>query len=175
MYNDYDDGDWSAGLRSRETWVRGFFMLLFLFALWLVRILLVVTAVFQFCTQLIRRRPIARLLPFGRSVGLYLRQISDFLTFNTEDRPFPFSPWPDPGETAADFMDDPGPPEDAPFERYDRLSEPQEAEDAHADAENPPESEPDYGETGNDENGEAGDEPPTEEEPGDRQPPRPDA
>ena len=44
MHDDYKDNDWTAGFRSRDTWLRGFFMLLFLFALWLARILLVVTA-----------------------------------------------------------------------------------------------------------------------------------
>lgn len=181
MYNDYDDGDWTAGFRSRETWVRGFFMLLFLFAFWLVRILLTVTAVFQFGAQLIRGRPVARLLPFGRGIGLYLQQISDFLTFNTEERPFPFSPWPDPGETAADFMDDRGPEDDRPFEEYDKLYAPATGEnEPDAETAAKPEPETDYGASNEEEGGEAADDTPDSDTPdsdtqANEPPPRPDA
>jgi hypothetical protein len=35
-----------------------------------------------------------RLRAFGRSLGLYLRQIADFESFATEELPFPFSDWP---------------------------------------------------------------------------------
>jgi hypothetical protein len=38
--------------------------------------------------------PNARLLAFGRSLGLYLGQIADFVSFATEDVPFPFGDWP---------------------------------------------------------------------------------
>jgi hypothetical protein len=35
-----------------------------------------------------------RLRSFGRAVGRYLAQIADFVTFATEEVPFPFSDWP---------------------------------------------------------------------------------
>ncbi|WP_413437701.1 DUF4389 domain-containing protein [Sulfuriferula sp. GW1] len=38
--------------------------------------------------------PIARLVSFGRSLGRYLQQIAYFITFASEDTPFPFSEWP---------------------------------------------------------------------------------
>lgn len=38
--------------------------------------------------------PNARLVSFGRSLGRYLQQIAYFLTFASEDTPFPFSDWP---------------------------------------------------------------------------------
>jgi len=97
MYDDDYDGDWTSGFRSRRIWVRGFFMLVFLFILWLARLLLIVLAVFQFGALLIARRPVGRLLPFGRSLAFYLQEIGLYLTCNSEDKPFPFAPWPEPG------------------------------------------------------------------------------
>ena len=38
-----------------------------------------------------------RMLRLGRNVGAYARQIFDFVTFNNETVPFPFSDWPDEG------------------------------------------------------------------------------
>lgn len=184
MYDEFDERDWTAGFRSRRTWVRGFFMLLFLFALWFARLLLTVIAVFQFGAQLVAQRPVARLLPFGRSLGAWLRQIADFLTYNTEDRPFPFAPWPEPGESEADRLyaeeeeeegEVPYPPLGTPF--------PPEPEAAEEEAEAGPEEEvpAEEGveeETGGPEEAEAeeAEEPEEEEEgPGKGQPPRPDA
>jgi hypothetical protein len=37
-----------------------------------------------------------RLRAFGASLGEYLRQIVRFITYNSEDMPFPFADWPEP-------------------------------------------------------------------------------
>ena len=102
MYDDFDERDWTSGFRSRRTWVRGFFMLVFLAVLWFARLLLIVMAVFQFGAQLIAGRPVSRALPLGRGLARYLQQIAMFLTYNSEDKPFPFAPWPDAGVSEAD-------------------------------------------------------------------------
>jgi len=43
---------------------------------------------------LVSDAPNARLCTFGQGLGRYLRQIADFVTFATEEAPFPFSDWP---------------------------------------------------------------------------------
>ena len=50
--------------------------------------------VIQFVLTLLSDTPNIRLVSFGRSMGSYLRQIVNFLTFATEEMPFPFSEWP---------------------------------------------------------------------------------
>lgn len=75
-------------------WVRGLFMLLMGCAYQLSGTLLFIIAIFQFVTTLLTSTPNARLLSFGRSLGLYIRQIVHFLTFSSEDIPFPFNDWP---------------------------------------------------------------------------------
>lgn len=101
MYDGGNDRDRLARFRSRRTWVRGFFMLLFLFALWFVRLLLTIVAIFQFGAQLIAQHPLHLLFPLGRSMGIHVKQTAMFLTFNTEELPFPFSPWPGAGAPTA--------------------------------------------------------------------------
>jgi hypothetical protein len=93
-------GELLRGFRSRQTWVRGFFMLIFLFALWFMRLLITIVAVFQFGALLIAGHPLEPLMPFGRGLALYVQQMTLFLTFNTEELPFPFSPWPQGTEPA---------------------------------------------------------------------------
>jgi len=179
MYDDFNERDWTAGFRSRRTWIRGFFMLLFLVVLWFARLLLTVVAVFQFGAHLIAQRPVARLLPFGRSLGAWLRQIADFLTYNTEDKPFPFAPWPDPGESDADRLyeedeedeDVTYPPIGTPFPPE---PEPEEEEPEAGPEEEPTAEEAAEEETNGEEEAEAEEEE-EEDRPDKNQPPRPDA
>lgn len=75
---------------KRNIWVRGLFMLLMGLAYQVTGTLLVI----QFVISLLNDAPNARLVSFGRSLGRYLQQIAYFLTFASEDTPFPFSEWP---------------------------------------------------------------------------------
>ena len=86
-------------LTDRDTWIRGFFMLLFsllLFALAHSPIRIVISAIvlFQFGTMLLVGKPNQRLLDFGYSLAIYAFQIITYLTYNTDKKPFPFSDWP---------------------------------------------------------------------------------
>jgi len=83
--------------KKRKIWVRGLFMILMIFAYHLSGTLLFVVATLQFATTLLNKVPNARLLSFGRSLGSYIQQIAYFLTFFSEDVPFPFSDWPSGG------------------------------------------------------------------------------
>jgi hypothetical protein len=55
---------------------------------------LFVVVVLQFTFVLLGSAPNARLLAFGRSLGSYVQQVVNYQTFNTEEKPFPFSDWP---------------------------------------------------------------------------------
>lgn len=78
----------------RNIWMRGLFMLLMGLAFQVCETLLCVVTIIQFVMTLLNDTPNARLVSFGRSMGIYLRQIVDFLVFATEEMPFPFSEWP---------------------------------------------------------------------------------
>jgi hypothetical protein len=79
---------------KRNIWIRGLFMLLMGFAFQVCGTVLCVVTVIQFVLTLLSDAPNIRLVSFGRSMGSYLRQIVNFLTFATEEVPFPFSEWP---------------------------------------------------------------------------------
>ncbi len=81
-------------IMAQSTWLRGFFMLLFAVAYGIAELLLGITAVFQFLYLLVTGKTVERLLIFGENLGRYFYQIIRYLTFNTEERPFPFSDWP---------------------------------------------------------------------------------
>jgi hypothetical protein len=79
---------------KRNIWMRGLFMLLMGLAFHVCGTVLCIVTVIQFVMTLLNDTPNARLVSFGRSMGSYLRQIVGFLTFATEEIPFPFSEWP---------------------------------------------------------------------------------
>jgi len=80
--------------RKRSIWLRGVLMVLMALAFHICATLLALGAVIQFVLVLLSETPNARLIAFCRSLGLYLSQIADFVSFGTEEVPFPFSAWP---------------------------------------------------------------------------------
>ena len=83
-----------ASGNRRNLWMRGVFMLLMGFAFQVCGTVLCVVTFVQFIIVLVSNTPNVQLVSFGRSLGSYLRQIVSFLTFATEEIPFPFSDWP---------------------------------------------------------------------------------
>ena len=79
---------------ARQTWLRGLFMLLFAVISRVAELVLLTVAVLQFLWSLATGQSNARLRAFGESLSRYLYQVFRFLTFDTEDKPFPFSDWP---------------------------------------------------------------------------------
>jgi hypothetical protein len=80
--------------KENNIWLRGVFMILFGILYSLAGTVLLVVAVLQFIFVLTGSAPNTRLLSFGHSLGSYVQQIVSFQTFNTEEKPFPFSDWP---------------------------------------------------------------------------------
>ncbi|WP_052452015.1 DUF4389 domain-containing protein [Noviherbaspirillum autotrophicum] len=79
---------------ERSLLVRALFMVLMAFAYQLSGTVLFCVAIIQLVLALVNGAPNARLQSFGRSLGLYMRQLVNFLTFVSEDVPFPFNEWP---------------------------------------------------------------------------------
>lgn len=86
--------DTQTNTGPRSLWMRALFMLLMMLAYQVSVTLLFILAVIQFLIVVLNDAPNARLMDFGRSIGTYLKQVVQFLTFATEEAPFPFSDWP---------------------------------------------------------------------------------
>jgi hypothetical protein len=82
-------------LKSRSTWLRLFFMIVVSVFYAVARIVTTVVVIVQFCHVLLTGEANAPLRDFGRSLATYTYQIVAYLTFNSEQRPFPFDlEWP---------------------------------------------------------------------------------
>lgn len=88
------DHELKENLKQRKTWLRGLYMLLFAIFYSVAEIVILVVVVFQFLLALFTARTNARLVLFGKSLSTYVYQVMLYLTFNSEDKPFPFGEWP---------------------------------------------------------------------------------
>lgn len=85
-------------------WKRGLLMLLMGLAFHIASTLLCLLAVVQLVLVLLKLGANRQLQALARSLGLYLRQIAEFVGFAVEEIPFPFADWPSgAAPEAADF------------------------------------------------------------------------
>lgn len=84
-------------LTNRATWRRALYILMFAVILGLTRLVLGGVVVLQFIIVLFTGQPNERLLNFGQSLSTYVYLILLFVTFNSDERPYPFAPWPQGG------------------------------------------------------------------------------
>lgn len=83
-------------LKSRSTWMRFVFMCLSALLLWIAGVVGIFVVVVGFLWVLFTGDVNRQLQTVGNSLATYVQQIVRYLTFNTDDRPFPLGgDWPD--------------------------------------------------------------------------------
>jgi hypothetical protein len=82
---------------TRDVWMRGSFMLLFMIGFWVGQSLLNLLAFVQFLWLLFAHVPNQLLIRFGSSLSTWLSEVGRFLSCASEEKPFPWRPWPDQG------------------------------------------------------------------------------
>lgn len=97
---------WSDRLLSADHWLRFAFMVLFVLILIVVSYLVIVLIALQFFWVLITTEGNDKLKAFGSSTSSYIHQALRFLTYNSNDKPFPFADWPEPEHADVDKEED---------------------------------------------------------------------
>ena len=88
--------DTAAAAKPRNLGIRALLMLLMMAAFQLAAWVLVCVALLQLVLSVATDSGNDRLRGLGGALGRYLGQIANFVSFGTEDLPFPFSDWPSP-------------------------------------------------------------------------------
>jgi hypothetical protein len=81
----------------RDRWLRGLFMFLFLIFFGVAETLLGLLAVLQFLWLVVTGAPNHMLRRFGASLALWMADAARFQACETEEKPFPWKPWPHSG------------------------------------------------------------------------------
>ncbi|HTQ98476.1 MAG TPA: DUF4389 domain-containing protein [Candidatus Acidoferrum sp.] len=83
-----------ANMLSTTFWVRVLFMAIFALVLWALWLAVIVICIVQTLIVLITGEINAELKKLGSVAAAYLGQVVGFMVFATEEKPFPFSPFP---------------------------------------------------------------------------------
>jgi len=95
------DEQLKTNLLSSKTWIRLVYMAFFAVCLQVAAFIMWVLVVLQFLFALITGADNTNLRKFGSSLSTFIFSALKFLTFNSEDKPFPFADWPKPEEAEA--------------------------------------------------------------------------
>ena len=82
-------------IKAKSIWLRLFFMLVIALLYSVSRLVVGAVVMLQFFFVLFTGKTNNQLLSFGQALSTYTYQVISYLTFNTEERPFPFdTEWP---------------------------------------------------------------------------------
>ena len=81
-------------LLNPATWLRLVYMVFYFVVFNVVEILIAAVVLFQVIMTLFTGSRNQRAMDFGAQLGMYAYQILRYLTYNTDEAPFPFSEWP---------------------------------------------------------------------------------
>ena len=82
-------------IKETSIWLRLVLVIIFLFVFTFTDIILWLIAGVQFLFTIFTKKPNENLLGLSVKIRKYLSQIIDFVTYSSDLKPFPFSPFPD--------------------------------------------------------------------------------
>lgn len=81
-------------LKNQTSWKRVIFVALFWVIFYFAQMVVAVVAIAQCVFVLLSSNPNQQLLTFGDSLAKYIHEILRYVTFNTDQQPFPFADFP---------------------------------------------------------------------------------
>jgi hypothetical protein len=84
----------NMSLTNVDTWIRLAYMVLFAVLVMAARLVVSIVVVVQFALVLVFGKDNENLRNLGQGLGKWVYQAIMFLTFNSDDKPFPFDEWP---------------------------------------------------------------------------------
>jgi hypothetical protein len=99
-----DNQEVKQNLSNGQQWLRIIYMILFVIVLYLVSMLVGVVMLVQALFSLLTGKPNEEVADFASDLTRYVYQVVCFLTYQSEERPFPFSPWEKESDDDDDYM-----------------------------------------------------------------------
>lgn len=87
------EGENSSHVKNKGTWMRLVHMVVLAIAFNVSELVIAVTVLYQFLTTLFTGAPNDNARRLGSEFGAYVRAIVRYMTYDTEERPFPYAPW----------------------------------------------------------------------------------
>ncbi|HEX7027049.1 MAG TPA: DUF4389 domain-containing protein [Gammaproteobacteria bacterium] len=83
-----------TNVTNSRHWIRLIYMLIFAALLHLAGLVMWVLCALQFIFSLLTGKDNGNLRSLGSSIATFVHQALDYVSYNTESKPFPFAPWP---------------------------------------------------------------------------------
>lgn len=87
--------DYKQNIKDHNTWMRGLYIVLFTIIYSVTEIIIALVVIFQFLSLLLTQQKNSKLLIFGKNLSTFIYQILSYVTFNSNERPYPFADFPD--------------------------------------------------------------------------------
>jgi len=81
-------------VKDTNVWLRLLFMLLFAIIYSVAEVVLAIVVFFQFLCVLFSGNKNEKALLLGSQLSSFVYQVFQYLTYNSEEKPFPFADWP---------------------------------------------------------------------------------
>jgi len=122
-------------LKEESTWLRLVFISLYTILLSITQCVIGVVVMVQFLSKLFTGKVVEQGTIFGQNLSTYVYEIIRFLTFRSDEMPWPLNPWP-----SGPPSDDPGKEQSAPmahnFDRQEKKQGKKDLESEESDSEN---------------------------------------
>lgn len=89
------DAQLKSNLTSNKHWLRFLYMVFFMICLQVASFVMWVLVCLQFLISLVNGLDNSNLRRFGETLSEYIYRTLRFLTYNSQEKPFPFSDWPE--------------------------------------------------------------------------------
>lgn len=86
--------EFKENVKDTKAWIRLLFMLLFGVIYSVAEVVLTLVVVFQFLCVLFSGSKNEKALLLGSQLSAFVYQVFNYLTYNSEEKPFPFADWP---------------------------------------------------------------------------------
>ncbi|MBI1272664.1 MAG: DUF4389 domain-containing protein [Alphaproteobacteria bacterium] len=90
-----DQTELKKNVSDGGTWLRFVFMIVCGVAFYFAATLALAITLFQFVAKLFSGKVFDGLSDFGGNLSVYLGQVVSYMTFASDERPFPFAPFPE--------------------------------------------------------------------------------
>jgi len=88
------DPEFKERVTAKPTWTRGLYILLFIVIYNIAEIVVYAVVFLQFLFTLFSGDRNAQLQSLGKNLSTFIYQVFMYITYNSDERPYPFAPWP---------------------------------------------------------------------------------
>jgi len=88
------DPEFKERVTAKPTWTRGLYILLFIVIYNIAEIVVYAVVILQFLFTLFGGDRNTQLQTLGKNLSTFIYQVFMYITYNSDERPYPFAPWP---------------------------------------------------------------------------------